>query len=30
MIDTWYARLFVSVVLTVGVMWFVLIWLHWQ
>jgi hypothetical protein len=30
MIDTWYARLFVSVVLAIAVMWFVLVWLHWQ
>jgi hypothetical protein len=30
MIDTWYMRLFVSVVLTIAVMWLVLVWLHWE
>ena len=30
MIDTWYARLFVSVVGAIAVVWLVLVWLHWQ
>jgi hypothetical protein len=30
MTNTWYARLFASVILAIAVAWLVLVWLHWQ